>query len=347
MVWFRLRAIAVAAAAFGLFGAGLSAEPVGAAAELIAHLAMAKIPVEGAWFKVTYGSSIRLPAEVLPPRYGAARAAGSAIYALVTREDFSALHRLKTDEIWHFYQGDPIELLLLYPDGRSDTLVLGPDVVAGMRPQFAIPAGTWMGARPVKATADAYALFGCTLAPGFDYADFEPGYRDELQRQYPDRRELIAQLTRDGLATRPPAAAPAGADEKAPAPVVFSPAAVAPVPFAPGVELRELIGRVGYARTARTSVARFALGPGKSTGLSYNKVGEEYFLVLSGRGTAVVEGESRPVEAGSVVLLRPEAVHSLTAAEDSALEFYAVSTPAFSPDDYVTVPAAKPPSHGQ
>ncbi|MEI6107156.1 MAG: cupin domain-containing protein, partial [Opitutae bacterium] len=156
------------------------AEPVGPARKVIAQLGMEKIPVEGAWFKVTYGSSDHLPAAALPARYGSPRVAGTAIYALVTREDFSAMHRLKTDEIWHFYAGDPIELLLLHPDGRNEVVILGADLAAGQPPQFTVPAGVWMGARPIKATAEAYALFGCTMAPGFDYADFEPGYRDEL-----------------------------------------------------------------------------------------------------------------------------------------------------------------------
>ena len=187
------------------------AEPVGPAQKLIALLGMEKIPVEGAWFKVTYGSADQLSAAALPARYGAPRMAGTAIYALVTRGDFSAMHRLRTDEIWHFYVGDPIELLLLHPEGRDEVVILGPDLAAGQRPQFTVPAGVWMGARPLPATASAYALFGCTLAPGFDYADFEPGYRDELQQAYPARRELIGQLTRADWASRPAAApVPAG-----------------------------------------------------------------------------------------------------------------------------------------
>ena len=91
----------------------------------------------------------------------------------------------------------------------------------------------------------------------------------------------------------------------------------------------------------RTSVARFTLAPGKSTGRSYNKVGEEYFLVLKGRGTAVVGTEVSSVQAGDVVFLKAGVPHSLAAANDSALEFYAVSTPAFSPEDYVPVTQAK------
>ena len=313
------------------------AAPVGPAAGLIKHLGMEKIPVEGCWFKLTYTSTDQLEAAALPARYGSPRPAGGAIYALVTREDFSAMHKLKTDELWHFYQGDPIELLLLHPDGRSEVIVLGPDLLGGQHPQYTAPAGSWMGARPVKASAEAYGLFGTTMAPGFDYADFEVGYRDELQASYPAQRELIAALTRDPEATRPAGTTPVEATA-APQPTVFLPTAVKPVSFGPGVELRELVGLTGHARTTRTSVAAFTLGPGKTTGLSYMKTGEEYFLVTKGRGTVVVGEVSSPVEAGTVVFLAGGVKHSLTAAGDSALEFYAVSSPAFSPDDYVAVP---------
>ena len=327
-------------AAFALIGicaAGVAA-PVGPAGQLIAHYKMEKIPVEGAWFAVTYGSTEKIAAEALPPRYGSPRALGGAIYALVTREDFSAMHRLKTDEIWHYYVGDPIELLLLHPDGRDQVVVLGVDVQAGQQPQFTVPEGVWMGARPIGATAETYGFFGTTMAPGFDYADFEAGYRDELQKAYPARRELIAQLTRAELATRPATATSAATVPAAPAgPAVFAPEVVAPITMAPGVTLRELIGRVGAGKTERTSVARFTLEPGKGTGMSYCKIGEEYFLVISGHGVVEVGGESSKVRAGSVVVLRPGVKHALTAAADSALEFYAITTPAFSPDDYVPV----------
>ena len=318
------------------------AAPVGPAKQLIEHYKMEKIPVEGAWFHVTYGSTEKIAAEALPSRYGSPRSVGSAIYALVTREDFSAMHKLKTDELWHFHVGDPIELLLLHPDGRDEVVVLGVDVHAGQHPQFTVPAGVWMGARPVKATPEAYGFFGTTMAPGFDYADFEPGYRDELQKAYPARKALIAELTRAELATRP-AAVPTAA-VAAPAavlPTVFTPESIAAIAVAPGVDLRELVGRVSKAKSEQLSVARFVLAAGKGTGSSHTKVAEEIFLIISGRGTVVVSGEESPVHAGSVVLLKPGVSHSLTAAADSALEFYAITSPAFSPDDYVAEPGIR------
>ena len=335
-----------------------AAGPVGPAKKLIDHLGMEKIPVEGCWFKITYTSTDQLPAAGLPARYGSPRVAGGAIYALVTHEDFSAMHKLKTDEIWHFYGGNPIELLLLHPEGRSEVVLLGSDLLAGQQPQFTVPAGVWMGARPATAGAEAYGFFGTTMAPGFDYADFEPGYRDELQHAYPAQSALIAALTRADLTTRPVAEVGVGSHTDASAaaqpvagaetgdhppatPAVFSPDSVAPITVAPGLSLRELTGRLARSKTNDYSIARFTLAPGKGTGTSYNKVGEEVFLIISGKGTVVVGTESSPVSAGMVVVLKPLVKHSLTAAADSALEFDAITIPAFSPDDYVLVPDKK------
>ena len=173
------------------------------ASQIITRLKMEKIPSEGAWFTLTYTSADLLEAAAMPVRYGSPRRAGSAIYSLVTREDFSAMHRLKTDEIWHHYSGDPIELLLLHPDGSDQIVILGPDLLDDQMPQFAVHAGVWMGARPLSSSPESYSFFGCTLAPGFDYADFEPGYRDELQASHPARSALIAELTRLEFLRRP------------------------------------------------------------------------------------------------------------------------------------------------
>ena len=174
------------------------------AEELIAHLQMEKIPDEGCWFALTYRSADPLSAATLPLRYGsAARVAGSSIYALVTNTDFSAMHRLLTDEIWHFYAGEPLELLLLHPDERGEIIILGPDLLAGQHPQFMVPHGTWMGARPLSKSPAAYTLFGNTLAPGFAYTDFEIGWRDELQNAYPKFTNKITDLTREEFSKRP------------------------------------------------------------------------------------------------------------------------------------------------
>ena len=132
--------------------------------DLVAHYGLEPIPREGGLFRRTWAG----------PERADGRPEGSAIVALLTAEDFSALHRLPTDEVWHFYLGDPLELLLLAPDGTAGTAVLGPDVLA--RPAAAdspCPAGTWMGGRVVE--GGAWTFFGCTMAPGFTYEGYEHG----------------------------------------------------------------------------------------------------------------------------------------------------------------------------
>ncbi|GAA2024726.1 hypothetical protein GCM10009839_23260 [Catenulispora yoronensis] len=121
---------------------------------------------------------------------------------LLTAEpgDFSALHRLPIDEVWHFYRGDPLHLLLLHPDGRSELRQLGGDGEDLM--QTVVPAGAWMGAR--VAPRGAWSLFGTTMAPGFVPADYEGGDAEELARDYPDRADLIRALSRPGAPMRMP-----------------------------------------------------------------------------------------------------------------------------------------------
>ena len=188
----------------GLAAGLLCAAPRPTAQELIEHFKMTRIPQEGPWFTLTYRSTDILARSALPDRYDGPRAAGTAIIGIITRADFSAMHRLKTDEMWHYYGGDPLELLVLHPNGSGEVVVLGPDVLAGQRLQYVVPRGSWQGARPLGQKGDTYSLFGDTLAPGFEYADFEMGYRDELQRQYAVHSAAIARLTRTEFAARAP-----------------------------------------------------------------------------------------------------------------------------------------------
>ena len=125
---------------------------------------------------------------------GRPRDAGTAIYFLLTSDTFSALHRLRTDEIFHFYLGDPVEMLHLHPDGTGASLLLGSAPHEGMRPQVVVPAGVWQGAR--MAGEGRFALMGCTVAPGFEFEDFELGSREALTREYPGFGETIRALTR-------------------------------------------------------------------------------------------------------------------------------------------------------
>ena len=151
-------------------------------------------PQEGGFFVETYRASSLLPEDALGAGYRGERALGTAIYYLLTPNSFSALHRLPGDEIFHFYLGDPVEMLLL---GKKDTgkmITLGTDIEVGMRPQVMVPGGVWQGSRVVP--GGRYALLGATMSPGFDFADYQAGAREELARQYPERVDLIKALTR-------------------------------------------------------------------------------------------------------------------------------------------------------
>jgi uncharacterized protein len=148
-------------------------------------------PEEGGYFVETYRSDERLPAGTLP-RCAGTRAVATAIYFLVTPGAHSALHRLPTDELFHFYLGDPVEMLQLRPDGTARVRVLGTDLEAGMRPQVVVPRGTWQGSR--LRPGGRYALLGTTMAPGFEPSDYEPGDPGALVEAYPGHRELILAL---------------------------------------------------------------------------------------------------------------------------------------------------------
>jgi predicted cupin superfamily sugar epimerase len=163
------------------------------AAELIAALDLKPHPLEGGYYRETYRSPLRLPATLWPVRHKGDKAAGTAIYYLHTTETFSALHRLPTDEIFHFYLGDPVTMLQLLPDGTGRRVTLGSDILAGQSPQLMVPAGVWQGS--FLQAGGTVALMGTTMAPGFDVADYEAGDRARLTAQYPAFADLIEQLT--------------------------------------------------------------------------------------------------------------------------------------------------------
>ncbi|MFM9694717.1 cupin domain-containing protein [Streptomyces europaeiscabiei] len=161
--------------------------------DLIAHYGLEPIPREGGRFRQTWAG----------PERPDGRPEGTAIVALLTTEpgDYSALHRLPGDEIWHFHLGDPLRMLLLAPDGSSRVVVLGPDVLDGQHVQYVVPAGTWMGARVLRGGGgegggEGWTLFGCTMAPGFTFEGYEHGDAAELARLYPDRAAEVGELGR-------------------------------------------------------------------------------------------------------------------------------------------------------
>ncbi len=149
---------------------------------LIEHYHFQSLPVEGTLFVSTYRSAQEMEG---------GGPIGTAMIGMYCDEphSLSLFHRLTTDEIWHFYGGDPLRLILLYPDGSSRDVILGSDPLRGQHVQYVIPAGVWQAGH--MQTGGRYSLFGCTLAPGFTDSMFEGGAREHLLALYPDRAEDI------------------------------------------------------------------------------------------------------------------------------------------------------------
>ena len=157
---------------------------------LIRHLGLQPHPKYGGFCRETSGGAEPAPP---PARYGGERCSSTAIYYLLTPSTYSALHRLRTDEIFHFYLGSPVRMLQLDPDGQGRTIVLGADVLHGQQLQVVVPRGVWQGS--LLEPGGDFALLGCTVAPGFENADNESGDRRALLAQYPDHAEWIRRLT--------------------------------------------------------------------------------------------------------------------------------------------------------
>jgi len=163
--------------------------------DIIDLLGLTPLIPEGGYYCETYRSRESVAGSALPSRYGGRRDMSAAIYYLLTPDTFSAMHRLATDEVYHFYLGDPVEMLQLLPDGSTDTVTLGHNLLEKMVVQLIVPKGVWQGARLVS--GGGLALLGTTTAPGFDHADYEHGDRDSLIERYPAAREMITALTRE------------------------------------------------------------------------------------------------------------------------------------------------------
>jgi len=149
---------------------------------------------EGGYYREIYRSNEIIPKSALPERYSGDRRMGTGIYYLLTPGDISAMHKVKSDETFHFYGGDATELLLLYPDGTAKVIEMGHDIERGMSLTVTIEHGVWQGQR--LKPGGKYALFGTTVNPGFEYDDFEFANRDELLEKYPDFSEMILKLTK-------------------------------------------------------------------------------------------------------------------------------------------------------
>lgn len=148
---------------------------------------------EGGYFRETHRSIEQVPAAALPERYGGARRMSTAIYFLIKGDRPSRFHRLKSEEIWHFYAGSGATVHIINAAGALSHVRLGPDPERGEVFQGIIHAGYWFAAEVDD--PEGYALVGCTVAPGFEFDDFEMGEREGLVREYPEHREIIERLT--------------------------------------------------------------------------------------------------------------------------------------------------------
>ncbi len=150
---------------------------------------------EGGYFRESYRSDERIPHAVLPARYSGPRRYSTAIYFLLPKGAKSHLHRIASDEIWHFYAGGPLIVVEIQANGSVQQVVLGADLEQRQRVQHVVKAGTWFGAYP--APGSEFSFVGCTVAPGFEFADFELGERQRLIEEFPHARNIIERLTRE------------------------------------------------------------------------------------------------------------------------------------------------------
>jgi uncharacterized protein len=163
--------------------------------QLIEQYQLAPHP-EGGWYRQTYRSAEQIPGAALPERFKGDRYFSTAIYFLLIKETFSAFHRIKSDECWHFYAGDPLEVLVIHPAGVLSSTILGQNSEPGQLFQYIVPANCWFASRP--APGSEYCFVGCTVAPGFDFEDFELARADELANLYPQHEGLIRELSASG-----------------------------------------------------------------------------------------------------------------------------------------------------
>lgn len=160
---------------------------------LIATLELQPHP-EGGYYKETYRSKDLITKDALPEIFNGPRNHSTGIYYLLESKDFSAFHRINQDEMWHFYKGDALTLTMISEQGELSTLKIGSDIVNGEVPQAVIPKGYWFAAKVEQ--PNTYALLGCTVAPGFDFQDFELADRQKLIDQFPQHKNIITALTR-------------------------------------------------------------------------------------------------------------------------------------------------------
>lgn len=166
-------------------------ENLNSSGQLIDHYRLQPHP-EGGYYLQTYCSEEMIPAEALPHRFQGARHYSTAIYFLLEGHQHSAFHRIKSDELWHFYKGTGLLIYIIHPGGRGEVLKLGDDPANGYSFQQLVPAGCWFASKPVK--EDGFSFVGCTVAPGFDFADFELADKEKLVKEYPQHVDWVEKL---------------------------------------------------------------------------------------------------------------------------------------------------------
>ncbi len=159
--------------------------------QIIDHYNLQPHP-EGGWYKETYRSKESIGSLALPSRYGSSRVFCTFIYFLLEKGEFSAFHKIQSDEAWHFYAGDPMQVFILEEDGSLTTIELGSDVKKGQLFHYVVPANHWFASRP--SPGSAFSFTGCTVAPGFEFSDFQLADADTLSAAYPKYAELIREL---------------------------------------------------------------------------------------------------------------------------------------------------------
>ena len=148
---------------------------------------------EGGAFREIYRSAESITSEALPERFGGDRSYSTSIYFLLQGEDISAFHKIKSDEIWHFYDGSGAKIYIISPDGELTTRIIGKEIEKEESFQVIIPHGTWFAAELIN--KERFILVGCTVSPGFDFHDFELAERSILTNKFPKHKELIERLT--------------------------------------------------------------------------------------------------------------------------------------------------------
>lgn len=149
---------------------------------------------EGGWYKQTYKSKELVSSAALPERFKGDRTFSTAIYFLLEEGNFSSFHKIKSDECWHFYSGDPLNVYVIGDDGELKIITLGSNFDGGQTFQYVVPANCWFASRP--APGSSYCFVGCTVAPGFEFEDFELANPNELSQLYPKHAALIKELCR-------------------------------------------------------------------------------------------------------------------------------------------------------